>query len=900
MRPGKAFDEGSREASPSAALEGRIRLLEEQLKREREARRREGRLADVILNTAHVVVLLLDQDGKIVTVSRFFEQLTGWTQTELVGEDWFAKCLPARLSEDIRRRFKGRLEGPSSPHAHSVSPVLARDGTERLIEWHSAFARDGKDGTVLAVGIDVSGRSSAEKDRDDGAVMLREIMEHLGPVFFLRDFATRKMLYVNPAYERLWGRRVADIMERPSDFVEPIHPEDKPRVLAALELSNRREKWFDEEYRIVRPDGSVRFIHAQNFPVPDSTGQPYRLAGFAEDVTPRRRVEESRKEAETVLKELGESISEVLFLHDSKTEKFIYVNAASRVLLGLDPAVVVEDADELLRLLDSNEYEGAPMTEYLRTGKPFQAERKVKGPSDGIRWLKIRGFPVKDADGSLIRFAGVIEDFSKRRAEADRLEAQRAELERLVEERTAALIDASRLFEALANQSPAGVFRMDLEGRLTFVNPRYLEITGLDREGALGWNWVQSLLPAERQCVLAYWRKGLEERRSPLTTEIRLYLPSGEERLASVQAQLEVDGVGNPRGYIGTVTDVTEQNRLRDLLLKTERLAGLGSWDLDLSKQTLRLSPDAYQLHGLTPDERNILGLQDLLAAVDPVDRPSVEAGIRLALQTGHARLERFRPVFPSGAGRVLAGEAEAEFDPKGKPVRLRGFVQDVTDRTAMENALVHSIEEKSVLLKEIHHRVKNSLQIVASLLYLQARRIGDPTARAMLQESRDRLLSMALIHEMLYQSKDSSRVELEAYLDRLIHGLRLVYDHADRETKIDLVCLRGPVEAGVAIPCGLIINELVTNAFKYACGGPNVRIHVAFSEHESGYVLRIGDDGPGLPPDVDPHTAETLGFTIVRTLVEQLDGTMEVERERKGLAFVIRFPRASGEDSGA
>ncbi len=221
---------------------------------------------------------------------------------------------------------------------------------------------------------------------------------------------------------------------------------------------------------------------------------------------------------------------------------------------------------------------------------------------------------------------------------------------------------------------------------------------------------------------------------------------------------------------------------------------------------------------------------------------------------------------------------------------RARELEAKVLERTG---ELRTSLAEKEVLLREIHHRVKNNLQIVASLLYLQSRGLPDPV-RSLFQESRDRLKTMALIHETLYRSSDLSRVEVPGYFRTLAEAIFGTLGAEHVAVRLDLKLAPVSLEAEAAVTCGLILNELLTNALKYAFpGGRTGTIGIEFEEPSAGlYRFTVWDDGRGLPPALDVRAAETLGLKLVDGLVRQLGGTLEVGPP-PGARFTVLFGRS-------
>ncbi|HZL18300.1 MAG TPA: histidine kinase dimerization/phosphoacceptor domain -containing protein [Polyangia bacterium] len=201
------------------------------------------------------------------------------------------------------------------------------------------------------------------------------------------------------------------------------------------------------------------------------------------------------------------------------------------------------------------------------------------------------------------------------------------------------------------------------------------------------------------------------------------------------------------------------------------------------------------------------------------------------------------------------------------------------------------SLREKEVLLKEIHHRVKNNLQVISSLLNLQARYLTDPAARAIFSQSQTRVQSIALVHERLYESADLSHVDFGKYVAVLIDNVFDTYDAPSRGIAkvIDVGDVHLTVD--VAIPCGLIVNELVTNALKHAFpDGRAGTVRVGLSESPEGTLdLTVQDDGVGMPAGVDPRNTVSLGLDLVVTFAEQLNAEMTINRE-DGTRFGFRF----------
>ncbi|UIJ37976.1 response regulator [Desulfobaculum bizertense] len=217
---------------------------------------------------------------------------------------------------------------------------------------------------------------------------------------------------------------------------------------------------------------------------------------------------------------------------------------------------------------------------------------------------------------------------------------------------------------------------------------------------------------------------------------------------------------------------------------------------------------------------------------------------------------------------------------------------KNIEDRLKIEKKLSASLEEKEVLLKEIHHRVKNNLQIISSLLYLQSQHIPDPLAKEVFTESRCRVKSMALVHEKLYQSTDIAKIDYNEYLQQFVDFLKTTYlpPTHDIELKLNVNDVYLPVDS--AIPVSLIINELVTNAFKYAWPqAVTGTLTLDLVSNGSRVELGVADNGVGLPENFDIQQAESLGMQLISSLVQQLGGEIRIDSEpHKGTHVIIRF----------
>ncbi len=216
-------------------------------------------------------------------------------------------------------------------------------------------------------------------------------------------------------------------------------------------------------------------------------------------------------------------------------------------------------------------------------------------------------------------------------------------------------------------------------------------------------------------------------------------------------------------------------------------------------------------------------------------------------------------------------------------------IVRDITDRKQAENEIKKSLSEKEAMLKEIHHRVKNNMQIISSLLSLQSRYIQNEEAMSVFKDSQNRVKSMALVHEKLYRSEGLAEIDFEEYIKNLVGELFRSYGVNIYRIGLNIESEKIFLDADTAVPCGLIINELVSNSLKYAFNGGDGQIYIKLHHFDDKISLVIGDNGKGLPEVFDLENASTLGLRLVTTLVEQLNGHLEFVNDN-GVEFRILF----------
>ncbi len=343
-------------------------------------------------------------------------------------------------------------------------------------------------------------------------------------------------------------------------------------------------------------------------------------------------------------------------------------------------------------------------------------------------------------------------------------------------------------------------------------------------------------------------------------------------------------------------------------LAEAQKIAHIGNWNWDLVTGKIYWSDELYRIFGRDP-KKLAPSYKEYLNYIHPDDRAYFENTVKKPANDKPNSIDH-RIILDNGEERIVNIQAEAVFDERNVPIRVKGIVQDITERKKAEKA-IRNLE--LIRKKEIHHRIKNNLQVISSLLDLQAEKfknrqcVQDSEIIEAFRESQDRVTSIALIHEELHEEEGTTdTLNFSLYLQRLVESLFQTYKFGDTDISLNLDLEEDVLfDMDTAVPLGMIVNELVSNSLKYAfLGRKTGEIQIKLFRKETGndlnsrekltgkdtkYTLIVSDNGIGIPEKIDFESSDTLGLQLVNLLVDQLEGTVELKRDN-GTEFVIKF----------
>ncbi|MGA9118482.1 MAG: PAS domain S-box protein, partial [Bacteroidota bacterium] len=453
-----------------------------------------------------------------------------------------------------------------------------------------------------------------------------------------------------------------------------------------------------------------------------------------------------------------------------------------------------------------------------------------------------------------------------------------------------ALKSSEERFQLAMQGANDGVWDWNLKTGAVYLSPRWKSMPGYsDDELANSYDTFKALVhPDDLARVENAIHEFFEGRAANFEIEFRIRHKQGHYLDILSRACVLRDGNGKPLRFVGTHVDITERKKAEEAIRASEErfrsfieLAPLAVFVVNREGVYIDMNPEAGKMLGY--DQSELLGKRvgDVSAGED---RPSVLSSFTKLLAVGRVE-DEYRMVRKDGE-KIWVSIVAVPLDKN----RILAYCRDVTPRRFAEEKLKASLREKEVLLKEVHHRVKNNLQVVSSLISLQAEELKDAEARAALRESRQRVRSMALIHESLYRSENLASIRFKEYIDTVVKELRRSYDKAGVSISVDVEPIL--LEIGSAVPCGLIINEILTNALKHAFpGGRQGSVFLRMRRSGASRIeLVVEDNGVGFPEGIDYRKVTSMGMTLVMSLAQQLDADIRMENTG-GTKYTVEFP---------
>jgi PAS domain S-box-containing protein len=691
-------------------------------------------------------------------------------------------------------------------------------------------------------------------------------------------------------FNRTWldftGRTLEE--ERGTGWRSGIHPDDVGALEKEVEALRRRET-FRSEYRLRRRDGEWRWILdvGQPFLMPDGTFAGY--IGTCTEITDRKTAEESLRLEQQRLQLAQEAAGIGIYDWDIASNRITW-SAHMFQLHGIDPSTPSEEI--YLRWLerlhpDDRERVDAETRRLVEEADHLSIEFRVVHPDGNVRWIYGRGRTVRDADGRPVRMIGINIDFTERRRAEEALRESEQRLRDIAENFPGIIFRRitypdGRFEYPYFSGADDSVFQVSRE-RLATI--RTME----DAAGLIHYDDVEGMLTKFRNAAASL---------SPLNLEGRVVGEDGTIRW--------VRSLSRPRPredgalvWDGVLLDVTEQHgretereRAAAMLRMGMVLAGIGTWEYDPATEMVTASAVTNAIFGI-PDEGEARPREDYMRSVHRDDVSWVRQGLVDGAVRKESISREYRVLAADGSVRWVASSASVVSLADGTE-RMIGALYDVTERKQQDKDREAALQHQQMLLNELNHRIKNNLQMITSMLRLQAGRLPDHAGAQELSRATDRVQAIADLHAQLSFEGGYGRIDFGTYLAQLAEKLRR---SVLAETPVEITCATEHVmlDLDCAVPLGLIVNELVTNAIKYAfpLNRPGT-IAVALQCHgRQSLIIQIADTGAGVVKEETGRRG--LGMQLVEGLCRQIGAKIERSTEG-GISYLLTIPIAGDE----
>ncbi|MBM9536090.1 PAS domain S-box protein [Desulfobulbus alkaliphilus] len=699
------------------------------------------------------------------------------------------------------------------------------------------------------------------------------------PVGVFTSTPEGRYISVNPATAKMLGYDTRqELIESVTDMATQVYadPVDRRKFMRLME---EQGEVVNHECRFRRRDGTELWVSSNVHAVRGEDGQIVAHQGFYTDVTARKKAEESEEKYRLIFN-MGVN---AMFLVDNETTQILECNTKASQLFGYTPEKLVS-----MQMADlSTTPEATRQACRVKVSKQERVYRKKDG-----RLLSVEVTSEHFYLANRAVHIAAIEDITEKKQTEKALKES--------EERFHLAMDATR----------DGVYEWDLETRKIYYSPGWKRMLGYEpHELPDDFSvWEKLTRPEDVEKSWQIMREVLKGKRERFEVEFQMRHKDGHWMHILSRANIFKNATGKPDRVIGTHVDITESKHQTERLRlsesrykKAQALAKVGIWEYNPQTGKYWGSDEARKIFGFDLDKESF-SAEEVESCI--VERARVHQAMVDLIENGKpGNLEYDIITKNTGQLKNIFSMAEIEQNRVSDSVRISGVILDITERKRYEQQLATALSEKEVLLREIHHRVKNNLAAIISLMDMQRRTLEDPNGQVIFTELSNRIRSMSLVHEKLYRADSLATIDFHDYTQALISHLRTTFGSPEITCLVDAPGSNIPLD--LASPCGLIVNELVTNALKYAFpegkprpGNNDCRILVSFHRDKDTYTLTVADNGIGWPPGFDWTETKTLGMTLVRMLGRHQLGGQYVVDQDNGTSITLTFTDRKKGDS--
>ncbi|MFA6597463.1 MAG: PAS domain S-box protein [Ignavibacteriaceae bacterium] len=745
--------------------------------------------------------------------------------------------------------------------------------TGEIKDIHSVAQFDKENRILFGVIQDITERKKIENTLKEREAFLNNMLTTMPIPVFYKD-TNGNYIDANNSFVSLFGYSKEQLIGK---NIFDLYPKE----LATVYLAKDKELFENQgiqvyESRFVGASGEIHDVIFHKTAFTNDKGEIAGLIGAVLDVTERKRAEEALRENEEIFNQLLKHSPIYIFFKDENIRSIRLSRNFEQMLNMPLEEIIGKSMDELFpsdlakSMIEDDK-------KILNNGELVIVDEELNG-----RYYTTIKFPIT-IEGKPRYLAGFTIDITERK---------RAE---------EALRESEERHRTTLYSIGDGVIATNNRGFINQMNPIAENLTG----------WSE--LEAKNKPLEEIFKIINETTRNSVENPVHKVLKEGKiVGLANHTLLIAKDGkeipiadsgapIRNENGDIDGVVlvfrDQLKERAAQKILEESEaqlkqsqRVARIGYYIFDINSDSWTSSEMLDELFGIDKNYKH--NAEGWLNLIHPDHREEMTAYLTHHILQEKKEFNKEYKILRKSDNAVfwVYGLGSLELDKNGNPVKMFGTIQDVTERIEAQNTIKNSLKEKEILLKEIHHRVKNNFQRIISLIALQTHLIDDQQILNIFEDLQNRLRTMSLIHELMYSTGDFAAVDVKNYIERLTHYLLRTYSSSGN-VKLNLDLENFNLDLDTIIPCGLITNEIITNSLKYAFPDEaKGSINISFKKINGEFCLTFFDDGIGINNKIDFENITSLGLRLIDLLTKQIRGALEVVQPEKGLQFIIKF----------
>ncbi len=859
------------------------------------------------------IIIRLDLQGQITFANRIACQTFGWKEDEFWGQSFFEFIYP----EDLPKAMEDMtiLESSFHPLTNRERRALTVNGI-RWFQWNAIAIRDEKGEVVEVQGVarDITEQQAALHERQVAEAALRQseekfrtFAENTHAMIWIGSPDSFHPLYISPAYEKIWGRSSQHLFEQPDSWIDNVHPDDRDRATQSIEQLLSGSQSTSAEYRILLPDGSVRWIWNRSFAVYDDQGTVQYYGGIAEDITERKLAEESLRQSEEKFRTFAENTHAVIWIASTDSFRTLYVSPAYEKIWGRSCQSLLQQPELWIDNVHPDDRDRVTVAAKQQlSSESVSVEYRILRPDGAVRWIWDRGFGVYDDQGTVQYYGGIAEDITERKLAEESLRESEARLSLATEAVQMGIWDRNLIDNTSIWSANMG---------LLYGLPSHTLCPTLE-------NYLNLIHPEDRESVAANIAQMIQEGKG--TTEYRVIWPDGGIHWLNCKGQVYYNEIGQPIRIIGTNRDITERKLAEQKIFEQAALLDIVTDAIlvrDFQSQILFWNKGAERMYGWLSTEIMGKNLQEILYPAKT--QQQLEEPLKSVIESGSWQGELHK-ITKSGQKIIVESRWTLMRDPAGEPKSILSVDTDITEKKQLEEQFFRTqrLESLGTLAGGIAHDLNNILtpilaaaQLVQGKLFQDEERSGQLLALIETNARRGAALVKQVLSFARGYKGERTIVQMQYLISEIIQIAQQTFPKSIEFSTVISEDIRAI--SGDTTQLHQVLMNLVVNARDALPDGGNIKISAANKFIDEAYtrmnldakvgnyiVISVADNGIGIPPEIldrifepffttkEVNTGTGLGLSTVLGIIRSHDGFIKVSSNvDRGSKFDLFLP---------